>query len=110
MTTPTTDLSLVYVTVGSHDDAVRIGQQLVTERLAGCANVSSPLTSIYEWQGVLERSTEVQLFLKVRTTDVEAVIARVEDLHGYDCPCIVALPITAAYEPFRQWVFDATTR
>ena len=104
------ELSLVYVTVGSEADAVRIGTQLVQERLAACANVSSAVTSIYEWQGVLERSQEVQLFMKARSVDLDVVIARVKELHGYECPCIVALPITAAFEPFRRWVLEGTTR
>ena len=84
---------VVLVTAGSSEEAARIGQTLVAERLAACANVVGPIRSIYRWQGAIEDAAEHLLLLKARARDVTVLGERVRALHSYEVPEVVALPI-----------------
>ena len=68
--------SLIYVTAGSREEAVGIGRILVESRLAACANVLAPMTSIYWWEGAVNEGDEVPLILKTRDGLVEKVIEK----------------------------------
>lgn len=105
-----TEINLVYITVPSHAEALRIGNQLVEECLVACANIIDGMTSIYRWQGKLVQDKETLLFLKTESSRVEEVIARVKDLHPYECPAIIALPILQGFDPFVQWVKESTSK
>jgi periplasmic divalent cation tolerance protein len=96
--------SLIYVTAGSRDEALKLGRGLVEARLAACANVLDGATSIYWWQGALQQESEAVLVAKTRTELVEAVIAKVRELHSYSCPCVVALPITDGNAAYLDWI------
>jgi periplasmic divalent cation tolerance protein len=103
-----TQHALLYVTAQSSEQALAIGRRLVEERLAACANVLERMTSVYIWKDRLEQSEEAVLLLKTRRELVEQVIARVRELHSYDCPCVLALPIEAGNPQFLQWITDET--
>lgn len=98
----------VYVTAGSAEEAGRIGRVLVDEGLAACANLIGGMRSIYRWQGAVEEAEEVVLLAKTRPQLFDSVAARVKQLHSYDCPCIVALPIVAAEPAYLRWIVDST--
>jgi periplasmic divalent cation tolerance protein len=100
--------SLCYVTAGSRAEALTIGRTVVQERLAACANVLDGMTSLYWWQGALEQAGETVLILKTRTELVERLIARIRDLHSYECPCVVALPIAAGDPEYLAWIAQET--
>lgn len=104
----TEDARLIYITAPSHDEAVRLAQTLVGERLAACANVLGGITSVYWWDGKLNQDAEVALVLKTRADLVEALTARVRELHSYDCPCVVALPIDGGNPGFLAWIAAET--
>ncbi|KAA5607313.1 divalent-cation tolerance protein CutA [Roseospira marina] len=99
---------LVYMTAGSHDEAVRIGHALVAEHLAACVNVLGPITSIFRWDGATQEDQEVAFLAKTRAEHVDALAARVQALHSYDCACAVALPIQGGHPPFLQWIGEET--
>lgn len=99
---------LVYMTAGSRDEALTIGRTLVAERLAACTNVFPEVTSIYRWQNKIQEDAECVFFAKTTAECLDELIARVKSLHSYDCPCIVALPLSTGYEEFLQWVADET--
>jgi len=101
--------SFCYITVGSRDEALAIGRALVEERLAACANVLDGATSIYRWQGAIEQDGEVVLIAKTRADLVDRLTGRVEALHSYDCPCVVALPIDRGNPDYLAWI-EAETR
>jgi len=101
---------VVLVTVGSADEAARVGRALVDERLAACVNVVGPIRSIYRWQGAVEEAAEHLMLVKARAADVPALEARVRALHSYDVPEVVALPIVAGSAPYFAWLGDATAR
>ena len=93
-----------FVTVASADEALAIGRAVVEERLAAGANVITGATSIYWWQGALEQAHEAVLILKTRTELVEPLTARIKDLHSYQCPGVIALPIAAGNPDYLDWI------
>jgi periplasmic divalent cation tolerance protein len=96
------------MTAGSHDEAVRIGHALVAENLAACVNVLGPITSVFRWDGETQEGEEVAFLAKTRRDHVDALSARVQALHSYDCACAVALPIQGGNPAFLQWIGDET--
>ncbi len=94
----------MYVTTDGAEQARRIGRALVTERLAACANVLPGMQSIYEWKGELCEAEEAVLVLKTRSELVEKATARVLELHSYECPAVVALPIAGGSAAFAEWI------
>jgi periplasmic divalent cation tolerance protein len=105
--TPMTS-SMIYITTSSRDEALRIGRALVTDGLAACANVLPGIISVYRWQGEIQEDDESSLILKTRSDLVERLTARVKELHSYDCPCLVALPITDGNPDFLHWIAEET--
>jgi periplasmic divalent cation tolerance protein len=94
----------VYVTTGDAAEALSIGRAAVAARLAACANIVAGMRSIYWWEGKVREGEESVLVLKTSDTQLEPLIARVKELHSYDCPCIEALPVLGGYQPFLDWV------
>ena len=102
--------SLLYVTCASEDEAAKIGSTLVEERLAACANVLGRTTSIFWWEGKVQKEHEMALILKTRSELVERATARIKSLHGYTVPCVVALPIAAGNPDFLAWIDQETAQ
>jgi periplasmic divalent cation tolerance protein len=99
---------ICYVTAGSREEALAIGRALVEERLAASVNVLDGTTSIYWWQGKLEQAQEAVLIAKTRAELFPALSARVKQLHSYDCPCVVALPIADGNPDYLAWIVAET--
>lgn len=99
---------LIYVTAPDHDTALALARLAVSERLAACANVLGPITSIYWWGGKLNEEGEVALVLKTRADLVAALTERLRAAHPYDCPCVVAMPITGGNPAFLAWIAAET--
>ena len=97
---------LVYSLFGSAERARAVARPLVEERLAACANILGPCTSIYEWQGKVEEGAEVPVLFKANADRRDALMARIAQLHDYDVPAILALPVDAAHLPFAAWVAE----
>ena len=103
-----TPLVLVYMTARTAAQARRIGKVLVAERLAACVNVLGPITSCYRWKGRVQSDREVALLAKTRRALVPRLTARVKELHTYDVPCVVAIPIQGGNAGFLEWVAAET--
>ena len=99
----------VFVTAANADDAARIARVLVEERLAACGNVIGPIRSIYRWQGEVHDEPEVMLVLKTRAELFENLRGRVVELHPYDVPEIIALPLEAGHGPYLDWILENTS-
>lgn len=102
------DRQLIYITASSDDEARTIARALVEERLAACANILGAIASIYWWEDALQEDAEVALIVKSTTALVPRIIERVQALHSYDCPCVVALPIEAGNAAFLDWIANET--
>jgi periplasmic divalent cation tolerance protein len=99
---------MVYMTAADEDEAARIGRALVEARLAACVNIIPGMRSFYRWQGEVRDDHEVVMIAKSRRTLVDALVARVKELHGYECPCVVALPIEGGNRDFLDWIVAET--
>lgn len=99
---------VVLSTAGSQAEADRLATALVEERLAACVNLIAPLTSIYRWQGRVERASEVLLVIKTRRRLVSRLVARLEALHSYEVPEAIVLPIEAGAGPYLAWLMGET--
>jgi periplasmic divalent cation tolerance protein len=97
-------INFIYMTVGSKDEARKIGRELVSSKLAACVNILDSMNSIYTWDGKLQDDTEVVMIAKTTEDRVKKLIEAVKSLHSYDCPCIVSLPVLDGYKPFLDWI------
>ena len=103
-----TDCIAVLVTVGSRQEAERIAEALVTERLAACVNMIGPITSIYHWEGRVERGQELLLIIKTRAAFFDQLEAHVKSLHSYQNPEVIAVPISAGAAAYLDWLRSET--
>src|SRR5689334_23169751 len=95
---------VVYATASDAAEARRIARQVVEERLAACANIVAPVTSIYWWEGVVQEAAEAVLILKSTADRLAPLMARIKELHSYDVPCIEAWPVAEGHPAFLDWV------
>jgi periplasmic divalent cation tolerance protein len=98
------DRQLIYITASSDEEARTIARTLVEERLAACANILGRIGSVYWWEDELQEDDEVALIVKSTDALVPRIVERVKALHSYDCPCVVALPISAGNAAFLDWI------
>ena len=94
----------VYAVFADAAEAERIARAVVEERLAACANILGPCSSIYRWQGEVEQADEVAAIFKARADKAEALTARIAALHSYDVPAIAVWPVESAWPAYRDWV------
>jgi periplasmic divalent cation tolerance protein len=95
---------VVLVTIGSREDGERLAEALVGERLAACVNLVAPIRSIYRWQGEVCRDDEVLLLVKSTRERYPDLERRIRELHPYDVPEVIALPIAAGSDPYLSWL------
>ena len=99
---------VVLVTVGSEQEAETIATALLEERLAACVNVTSPVRSLYRWEGRIADDREWQMVIKTQARLFEALAARIRALHSYDVPEIIALPVLAGITDYVDWIQNET--
>ena len=102
------DAISVYVTAANPEEAHRIADVLVGERLAACVNILGPVRSVYRWKGQVERNDEIALIAKTQKSLFDRLAARVRALHSYDTPAIVAWPIVAGDAAYLDWIGEET--
>jgi len=101
---------LVFVTVSSDEEGDRLARALVEGRLAACVNRVKAVQSIYRWQGKIESSAEELLVIKSRRDLFERLKAKVQELHSYSVPEIIAVPILAGSESYLRWLEEELSR
>ncbi len=97
---------VVYVTVESAEEGKRLASALVEERLAACVNRLGPVQSTYRWKGQVERSEEHLLIIKTSEGLFDRLKKRVQELHSYSVPEVIALPIVDGNEGYLKWLED----
>jgi len=100
------EINMIYITASSKDEARMIGKTLVSSRLAACVNIVENMNSMYMWDGKFQDDKETILIAKTTKARVPDLIEKVKSLHGYDCPCIVSLPVSGGNPAFLKWVYD----
>jgi periplasmic divalent cation tolerance protein len=99
---------IVCCTCPDAETASRLAGRLVEEGLAACVNLIPGLTSIYSWQGDVQRDPEVLMLIKTRGERFDALADRLRELHPYDLPEIIATPIVAGLPDYLNWVTACT--
>ena len=100
---------LVLTTLPVDAAAPAFAHALVEARLAACVNLLPPMDSVYRWKGAVERENERQVIIKTTMPRVDALWQRVRDLHPYDVPEFVVIPIVDGNQSYLQWVAESTT-
>jgi periplasmic divalent cation tolerance protein len=95
---------MAYVTTADEDEARRIAKALVEERLAACANILGRIESVYRWDGEVQSSGETAFLAKTTEARFDALAARVRELHSYELPCVVAVPLARGEATFLDWI------
>ena len=99
---------VVLTTLPLEADAEAVAHALVGERLAACVSIGAPMTSIYAWQGAVERAEERQLLVKTVRSRVPLLKARLASLHPYDVPELLVLPAVDGGDAYLAWVREST--
>jgi periplasmic divalent cation tolerance protein len=94
---------VVLVTIGNEKEALTMAKTLIEENLAACVNFL-PISSVYRWQGKICQSSEWQLIIKTDLTLFSVLANRIKELHSYETPEIIALPIINASQPYLNWM------
>lgn len=102
------DIRWLVVTVGTAEEAAHIGQTLLEEHQVACVNIVPQIRSLYRWEGKIQDDTEALLLAKTTVEQLPAAMKRIEALHSYECPCIVALDVDTGHAPFLEWVRQET--
>lgn len=97
-------------TFPDHAAARTAVRALVEERLVACGNIVTGVESIYRWQGAIETAEEVMVIFKTTADSAEAAQARLRELHPYDVPEILRLPVDGGWPPYLDWVREQVTR
>ena len=108
MTVAASSARVVLVMSGSEDEAIKIARVLVEERLAACVNVVGPVRSVYRWRGAIEDACEHLLIIKIRARMYAKVERRVKELHSYEVPEVIALPLAGGSRRYLEWLLEAT--
>lgn len=95
---------LVFVTVGSAEEGKKISQALIEDRLAACVSIIWPVTSTFRWEGDVCEETEGLLMIKTMSARMERIIHRVKELHSYETPEIIAMPVAGGSEEYLRWI------
>ncbi|EOA02837.1 MULTISPECIES: divalent-cation tolerance protein CutA [Herbaspirillum] len=101
---------LVLANVPDQALAEKIATALVEQGLAACVNILAPVSSVYRWQGKMQRESEIPLLIKTTQARYQELERTILQLHPYDVPEIIALPVTAGLPAYLAWMQDETAR
>ena len=99
---------LVITTLPDQGAAEKLAVALVEAGLAACVNIGAPVTSIYRWDGRLQRGSELMLTIKTTRTRYPALEQAIKDGHPYELPEVIAVPITAGLTEYLAWIEACT--
>ena len=102
------DYIVVLTTCPSEDEGKTIAKTLVKEKLIACANIVANVLSIYKWESKLCEDNEVLIIIKSQRKHFQKISKRIKDLHSYDVPEIIALPIIKGSKTYLDWILSET--
>jgi periplasmic divalent cation tolerance protein len=98
---------VVLITTGGEEEARKIAELLVTEKKAACVNIVPRVDSLFRWKGKIESARESLLLVKTRASLLSEIISLVKQVHSYEVPEIIALPIIGGSEEYLKWLYSA---
>ena len=99
---------LVLTNLPDREAACRLAHELIERRLAACVNVLAECTSVYRWQGKVDTAAEVPVLIKTTAAVYPALEQAIGELHPYELPEIVAVPLSAGLAGYLQWIAAET--
>ena len=117
MTSLEQPILFVYTTVANEGDAQRLAEGIVTSRLAACVSIGAPVTSVFRWESEtqdarrapIQTEQEIPLVIKTTAAGYPALEHRIAELHPYELPEIVAVPVERGLPAFLDWIGEAVT-
>jgi periplasmic divalent cation tolerance protein len=101
-------ICLAYCTCPDPESAEKIAEVLVQEQIAACVSIVPGLRSVYRWDNQVARDHEILLLIKTTAARLPDLTARIEALHPYEVPELIAHPISHGHEPYLEWVRTCT--
>lgn len=102
-------VAVIYTTIDNIQDGRRIAQTLVEEQLVSCVNIIPEVESIYRWKGNIENDNECVLICKTTDDNVKKTIQRIKQLHSYELPDIIVLPIIGGLKEYLDYINNETS-
>jgi len=99
---------VVYTTIDNIQDARKMAHTLVEEQLVACVNIIPNIESVYSWKGNIEEDNEYILIARTIDDNVEKTIQRIEQIHTYELPDIIVLPVTGGLKDYLDYVSTET--
>lgn len=96
--------AIVYITTSRKEESKKIANALLRDKLVGCVNIIPTIESVYLWKGNIEEDSESLLIAKTKVSNVSSIIKKVKEIHSYDIPCILAIPIIQGSEDYLEWL------
>ena len=101
-------VTVVITTLPDRAAALGLARELIARRLAACVNVLAECTSVYRWRGEVENATETPVLIKTRSALFAEVEAAIRELHPYELPEIIAVPVSCGSSGYLDWVAAET--
>ena len=97
-------ISVIYTTLDNKQDARKIANFLIEEQIVACVNIIPNVISIYRWKGKIEEEKEFILIAKTVNENVIKTIKRIKELHNYELPDIIAMPVNNGYDEYLEYI------
>lgn len=101
---------VVFITSSSYEEARKIADALVSQRKAACVNIVPRVNSLFRWKGKIEDAEESLLVVKTRAKLFPDVVSTVKDIHSYEVPEIIALPVIEGNPDYLKWMDEETEK
>lgn len=99
--------SIVLTTVKDRREANRISQAIVSEKLAACVTIVPNVSSVYRWQGKIEKSRELLLVIKTSAKKIDLLMSRIKELHSYQLPEVISLKVQRGLPQYLKWLKES---
>lgn len=101
---------ILFSTASTEEEATKIANALVSKHLAACVNIVPKIRSIYFWKEKVCDEPEVLMMIKALQTNVEAIKTELKSLHSYECPELIAVPISDGLPEYLKWIDESSIR
>ena len=100
---------VIYITTGTDEEAQKVAEELLKQRKAACVSILPGVSSIFWWQDKLDSAQEILLIVKTKASLVNEIVRLVTEIHSYDVPEIIALPIMGGNRDYLEWIGKEVT-
>ena len=110
MNEKSSEIVFVYTTTEDENEAKRIGRALTEKKLAACVNIIPGMRAIYRWKGNIEEGKECIILAKTQKCNMDTVIDTIKNMHRYELPCILVIPVIQGLEEYLDYIRSETCK